>query len=486
MNNFRYLVPEISTLTTIQYLLYVLLFGILMLAILPFFLLIFYTHPSADDYCYANVFIQGDFWEDVIGEYMAWKGRYFGIFVTVLFHKSGSMIENYHYPLFLFLLMLFLGFYFFTRSVFEDNGPFIRTIICAFTLGVFYIVTMPKVSASLYWADGAFQYTVGSIFYLLSIASILKLYREEMSPTLPALLSSVFIFAAIGSTEFFMISLFTLVCLMFLYKFFILKQNQTAWLLVLAVTVASTLLLLLSPGNYIRSALQPAGGQFWLSITHSIYYGSATLGTWLARPLFWLLTILFIPVAIHLVYITRIRREANWIRLFLIFGLFLGQLWVSFFATWWAGATHPPGRALNSIYLIFLVGWFMFILEFVAVFARVRPLVCVESIFTVPVKIFMIITTSLFAILLVTQTHVPDAYSALFGPAKEYDHIMKSRYAYIDQARSASPDRKLSLSVQSVEDSPRILVFSDLSRDKMKWPNGCYATYFGLSAIDIK
>jgi len=47
---------------------------------------------------------------------------------------------------------------------------------------------MPDVSASLYWADGAFQYQVGSIFYLLAIASILRLYREHESTALPALL----------------------------------------------------------------------------------------------------------------------------------------------------------------------------------------------------------------------------------------------------------------------------------------------------------
>jgi len=112
MTILRNLVPETSTLTTIQNTLYVILLVLLMVAIIPFFLLIFYAHPSADDYSYANVFLTGDFWERIVGEYKAWKGRYFGIFVTVSFHKSGNMLENYHYPLFLFLTLLFIAFYF--------------------------------------------------------------------------------------------------------------------------------------------------------------------------------------------------------------------------------------------------------------------------------------------------------------------------------------------------------------------------------------
>lgn len=446
-------------------------------------MLIFYAHPSADDYCYANVFIRGNFWDDIIGEYMAWKGRYFGIFVTVLFHKSGSMIENYHYPLLLSLTLLFISFYYFVRSAFEENGPFIRIFFCAFTLGAYYIVSMPDVSASLYWADGAFQYQAGSIFYLLAMASILRLYREHKFPALPAVLSVIFIFFAIGSTEIFMVSLLSLVGLIFLYKFFILKQNRITWSIVLAVTIASTSILVLSPGNAIRMELFPNSGQFWFSISRSIYYGVPTLGTWLSRPLFWLLTILFIPVVLHLVYISRIRKDANWIRLILILALLLGQIWVSFFASWWGTGSHPQGRTQNTIYLVFLVGWFIFILEFVAVLTKERKLVYIDSLFSVPVRFLMIIATFSFGLLLVTKSHVPEAYLALAGPAQEYDRIMKSHYAYIEQKQLEAGNRNISLSLQLIENAPRILVFSDITRDKKNWRNSCFAKYFGLSTV---
>ncbi|MFV1977083.1 MAG: DUF6056 family protein, partial [Candidatus Scalindua sp.] len=427
------------------------------------------------------------FWDDIIGEYMAWKGRYFGIFVTVLFHRSGSMIENYPYPLFLFLVLLFGAFIYFVRSAFEEKVSAIRLLFSALALGVFYIITIPKASASLYWADGAFQYHVGSIFYLLAIAALFKLFRERQSPLLPTLLSIFFIFAAIGSTEIFMVALFSLVSLIFLYKFFFLQENRIAWSVVLAVTIISTLILVLSPGNAIRMDLQPLSGQFWFALGHSFYYGIETIWLWLSRPLFLLFTILFIPVALHLVFISGIRRKASWIRLGLMLALLLGQMWVSFFATWWAGATHPPGRTQNTIYLVFLLGWFMFILEFVAVLSKQRKLVYVESLFSKPVRIAIIIVTFTTGFYIVTDTYVSEAYKALAGSAKNYDRVMNSRYAYIElQKKLSSNSRKLSVRLESIENPPRILVFSDISRNKKDWPNTCVATYFGIATVERK
>ena len=102
-----------SSLYTLQNMLYVVLFVLLIVAIIPFFLLTFYAHPSADDFSYAAAYRSGPFWDHVVGEYLTWKGRYFAIFVTVLFHQSGDLVVNYKYPLLLFLTLLFFAFYYF-------------------------------------------------------------------------------------------------------------------------------------------------------------------------------------------------------------------------------------------------------------------------------------------------------------------------------------------------------------------------------------
>jgi hypothetical protein len=98
----------------------------------------------------------------------------------------------------------------------------------------------------------------------------------------------------------------------------------------------------------------------------------------------------------------------------------------------------------------------------------------------------MIIATCFSALLLVTKSHVPDAYYDLAGPARAYDQQMKSRYAYIENEKSKANNGKLSLSVKLLENSPRILVYSEISRDRKDWRNNCFARYFGLNSVATK
>jgi hypothetical protein len=447
MDALRNFLPWNNTLYTLQNLLYLVLFVLLVAAIIPFFLLTFYAHPSADDFSYAASYRSGDFWNHVVGEYLTWKGRYFAIFVTVFFHQSGDMIANYKYPLLINLTLIFFALYYLVRSVFEEKASFQQTLFCTLALGVFYIITLPKVSAALYWADGAFQYQVGSIVYILALGSLLRLYREVDAPFLSTLTSVLFIFAAIGSTEIFMISLSTLVGLIFLYKFFIEKQNRLPWSVVLAVTATSSALLLFAPGNALRMQFQPENNQqFWFSIGRSLFHGGEALVNWAGNPTLWFLSILFIPVALYLIYIKGVKKDASWARFFLVLALLLGQIWVCFFATWWAGATPAPWRTLNVIYLIFLVGWFFLLFELIAVLSMDRKLVYIDRIFSIPSRLLMMVSIITLSVLLVGKSHMRDAYSALLGSAAAYDHFMKDRYAYIQQQKKeAGPGRHPSI-----------------------------------------
>ncbi len=484
MHALRKFLPWNNTLYTLQKVLYLVLFVLLILSIVPFFLLTLYAHPSADDFSYSVSFSDGDFWNHVVGEYLGWKGRYFAIFVTVMFHQSGDMIVNYKYPLLLNLALIFFALYFLVRTVFEEQASFRQTIFCTLAIGVFYIISLPKVSAALFWADGAFQYQVGSIFYLLALASLLRLYRDVNHPLLPTFFSVLFIFAAIGSTEIFMISLSSLVGLIFLYKFFILNQNRMQWSVVLAVTAISSALLVLAPGNAIRMQLASEDSQqFWFSLSRGIFHGGEALSHWMSHPVLWFLSILFIPVALYLIYIKGIRKDANWTRLFLILALLLGQFLVCFFATWWAGATPAPWRTLNVIYLIFLIGWFILLFELIAIVSKNRKLVYIDSIFSIPTRLLMMTSVILLSVFLVSKTHVRDAYSDVFYGAEAYDHFMKERYASIEKQKMSALPKKAAVIVESNKKPPRVLIYTDISRDKTDWRNNGYAKYFGLKSI---
>jgi hypothetical protein len=476
-----------NTLSLVQRFLYGAVFIVLLISIVPFFQLVFYAHPSADDYCYANVFAKGGFWDRVVGEYMGWKGRYFGIFITVLFHQSGDMISNYAVALFIMPIFLGLAFYLFFLSAYENKGSFIQVTGSALAIAVFYIASLPKVSSFLYWADAAFQYQVGSIFFLLALASIISMYRQSEPGKALLIITAAFIFAAIGSTEIFMISLSSLVGLIFIQKFFILKEAKAAWTVILLVAIGSSLLVVLSPGNAVRMEItQESTGDLWYSVRHSLYFAGHTAQSWLSQPLLWLLTILFIPVALKLVYIKQIRQGASWTRLLLMILLITGQIWLSFFATWWAGAISPPGRALNAIYLVFLTGWFLSILEFVAVIAHTRQLPYVERVFSVPVRLVLIMASVSFIFMLLTRSHVPDAYAAINGEAQQYDIEMSNRYQIIKAEQARQGSKRIDIAFDKIDSQPDILVFSGISHNEKDWRNNCFARYYELKSVDVK
>lgn len=461
---------------------YLLLLAALVASVLPFFALIQYAHPSADDFCYAADLGHGDLWHDIKGEYLGWKGRYSAIFLTAVYHQAGGMLATYSYALALYLAALVAALYAFVASLTEYSGSRLRTLFLTLGLGALYLGTMPKVPATVYWLDGAFQYQTGSIFVLLALAALLNLYRTGSGRA--AALSCVCIFLATGATETAMITLVAVVGLAAFHRMYLEARDRLPWALVMTVTAASSALLVLAPGNFVRAEFaSPDAGRFWYSFSHAWFHGGITLVSWLANPALWLATAAFIPAALRMVHLHDIKKDASWRRLALLVVLVPGLTWVFFFALWWAAATNPPGRMLNLAYLLFLCGWFAVVLELTAVLARRGALVLVEELFPAPLRLASLAAVVLFAALLLTRTHVPTAYADLLYRAPAYERTMNDRYATIARAREQAGSGPLALNLPAVADAPRLLMYSDIQPGRGNWRNSCFARYFGLDSV---
>jgi len=343
---------------------------------------------------------------------------------------------------------------------------------------------MPKPSASLYWADGAFQYQVGSIFGLLSIAALLKMYRGHRTGWF-TVMSCVLVFAGVGASEIIMVALSGTVGLMFLQRVFVARKDRAAWLAVLLVTALSCALVVFSPGNEVRLALQPAERQqIWFSIARALFYGTGTIVGWARDPGFWLLTIFFVPLALRLTYLERARQDASWMRFGFILLLLVSQVWVSFFVTWWGSATSPAARTLNTVYLVFLAGWLVALLELVAVLIRYRPLPYTATVFTLPLRLGMFLLPPMLVWVMLVNSHIIPAYDDLFHRAAEFDRVMKGRYQDIRQLRAAWQGKgRPNAILESLKYPPRILVFTDISSERNDWRNSCFSQYFDLSSV---
>lgn len=460
-----------------------LLFVLLAAVVIPFFLLTQYAHPSADDFCYASLFRREGFWNHIKGEYLGWKGRYTAIFFTAAYHKAGGMLATYGWGLLLLLTSFCLAIYFFVHSLIETAAPRIRTLFLAAGLAALYLGTMPKVPAGLYWIDGAFQYQLGNIFLLLSFAALFNLHRTGKSAS--AWLACFCVFLAIGTTELAMITLVALVAILAFNRIAIHGRHRLPWSAVAVVTVLSTALLLLAPGNAVRAEhASPDAGQFWYSFSHAWFHSGRVLASWLANPGLWLATAVFLPAALRLVYLDGIRKDANWSRFLVILCLVPALIWSYFFGLWWAAATNPPGRALNLIYLVFLVGWFAGALELVGAIALHRRLAYTEEVFPAPLRLASLAITMLFAGFLILQSHVRTALGDLLYRAPEYDRMMQDRYARIAlQLESPDNDGRPTMSFAAVTDPPQVLMYTDIQADPGNWRNGCFARYFGLKSV---
>ncbi len=455
---------------------------LLLAAVAPFLLLAQYAHPGADDFCYAALFRPDGFWEHVKGEYLGWKGRYSAIFFTVAYHQAGDMLATYGVALMILFLLFLAAGYAFVRAITETAPTRPGTVLLALGFTALFLGTMPKVSAGLYWIDGALQYQLGGILLMASAAALLTFHRTGAKGA--AWLACLCIFLAVGTTELVMITLVALVGVLAFSQAVAQRRQRLTWLVIAAVTILSAALLLLAPGNAVRAEhASPDTGQFWYAFSHAAYHAGVTLASWLAQPVLWLATAAFVPAALRLVYLSGARKDSSWPRFLVILCLVPGLIWLSFFGLWWAAATNPPGRALNLIYLVFLAGWFAGVLELVGIAARRRPLAFTESVFPAPLRLMSAAVPVLFAGFLLLHGQARTAYGDLLFRAPEYDRVMQDRYASIVREKAAGGENgKPAMTFEAVASPPRVLMYTDIQEDHRNWRNTCFARYFGLGS----
>lgn len=461
---------------------YPVVFVLLLAAVLPFVILTHFAQPSADDFCYANLFRGANLWDGIRSEYLGWKGRYSSIFLTASFHQAGGMLLTYQYALYAFLAGLSVAIYTFVRALTEAAGTRMETAFLALGLGALYLGTMPRVPATLYWLDGAFQYQLAGIFVLLSLAALLTLYRSARP--LPALAACAFIFVAVGASEVAMMTLVAVVAVMSVNRMYVHGRDRLLWTAVIMVTLASSALLILAPGNYVREQYASDDAhRFWFSFSHAWYYAGLTLADWISSAGLWLATGAFVPVAMHLVYLQRVRRDASPLRLAVIAGLLAGLVWSYFFGLWWVAANNPPARMLNMIHLLFLAGWFTAVLELAAVVAARCVVPFTRAVFPVSFRLGALAAGLLLGVFLVAGGHARTAYADLAFRVPEYDRIMQDRYARIAVEKDRSGSGPPAVVLPRVPDPPRLLVYSDIQGNRGDWRNICFARYFGIDSV---
>ena len=465
------------------------LFGLLVFfAFFPFILLAFFNHPSADDFCYAVSFRDPDFkyfFSVVFDWYRRWNARYFSLTLLGAFYRYFDLIEAYKFvPLILFFGWLISGSIF-LKSIFHTTR--LPAIVAgALTFCIFYIVSMPDVSAGFYWANSALQYQTGNILSIVTLAGMVRIGTTR-SNNIYTPVTAILLFTVVGSSELHMAFMVILVTTLTIYIVFTGGARRGTWIFLLLVTLLSAALLILAPGNEGRGQHFVGRHQLWFSIGESAYHTGVWFLRWLGNPLLWLATLLNVLCLWswgfglkHSSY-QRLTRA----HIVIILPCWIVTLFACFFIAFWSMGVSLPGRALNVVYFIFLIGWFSLVTVGVKDIQTTRvvstsPLD--SSVIRQAIGVMAVIAT-IIGLLNANSFHT--AYVDLFQRAQRFDDIFEARYSAISRARIQN--RNLTVTVPGVKrtERPNTIMVDDITEDIRDFRNDCYAEYFGIPAIKV-
>jgi len=440
--------------------------------VIPFLLLAFYCHPSADDYWQTNIAIEKGIWQAYLEILQTWSGRYFTMMLTasnpLVFHSlAGYKIL----PVVFFLSFLGSSAYF-IRAVLSASR---WSTIWFLTLIIFalYLSFMPTVAQVFYWMSGVLHYQVAHIMFLILFGLLIRVtYKQQLSwPNW--FLAGVLIFLIAGSNEtvtgiqFFL--LFSLLCLNFLLN----GKINIKLIGLFLIAAFGTALLVLSPGNNVRIAAYPNHGQFWFSTFYATAISLNNTFNWLSLTPVLLLTILYIPFAFRMPAL-----PLAWQKLHPLWGwlLLAGTLFTGYFVSYWSKGDHAPPRVQDTIYLFFLFGWFLNIwitVQHLVQLGWAKPVLPQFVVY----GLILICSLSFFQR---ERSNIRNAYADIFsGRALHYNNAMLNRYKFLLENSCEVCE------IPAIQNVPKTIFFEEIPADTT-WKNRYFSKYFGKKLMIMK
>jgi hypothetical protein len=466
-----------------------LFFIIFFAGLLPFLILVFYNHPSADDYLWTAMIMQSSIWDFQVYNFYEWSGRYFSNFLVSLNPLVFHSLFGYQLAALIFLFS-FLGAVFYlirvlTSNIFNNIEQWLGSLI--FT--VLFLAYTPSPAELFYWFTGAAVYTSASILFLIFIACLFQYYqrsnRQEQTLSLKIIMI-VSIVLMMWANEIIIIGLggllFLIVCISIYYK----HPTRYFLIILLFIAVLSALTSVLAPGNVARAATMfPNKFNIDFTVSETFKKFAQTL-IWLKNAPLWIISLFFIPICAKLIKANALFRNHFYIHPIVSFVFWLGILCFAYFPIHLAtGLEGIAMRVRATNYLFFILGWFANLFIIVA-YLYSRPLFSsfIEKISTtyesfqkrlifIAIPLLLFFSYKFFS----TNSKVGKAWDDLLSSrAKTYDEKMKQRYDLLKNKNTGVP---------YIEEQPSTLYFADLEENPRDWKNRNCAIYFGVDSIKV-
>lgn len=446
---------------------------LLLSVLLPLLALSYFNHPSpADDYCYIDTVFKYSWLEAMNFYYSGWTGRYFGIFLNhsnpLLFHSiTGFKVIP---------VVLFTGLLFALYNLFRHLTPTLSRIAHLGFAGVIfflYILKMASIVEGFYWMASFVTYTVPNIFTLLWVAVVLDWYRQDTKKLLLAILANFFVFAIIGSSETNLLIILLLIAALWFYKLVFHKKVDGLMISLLIVAAISSYFFFTAPGNQARLDGNPLSRNIVFSVVSSFKKLAFLSFDWtfktplLIFSLAWVIVLSKISVGARKYFSMPV-----WFAVLLYIGVLSAQIFPSYYGI----GIEPSARALNCVYLFFLIGWF-YVVGVIFHYIHQR--------YTGQFPLSFLRYGVLYSLLVISiafsffrSSNVKMIYTDLLkGKAAAFSRETEERYALIQNSKDPI------VYLPPIRTRPLSLYFDDITVNRDHWWNKCMAGYFGKEAI---
>jgi len=464
---------------------------ILLLLLLPFIILCYFIHPSADDLIYSfwyRISEQIGFWQYQTGNYKTWNGRFFSTILLTINPLVYNSFNGYKILPLLLLIIYYLCFYSLLNAFFIKIN-FLQKHFIALLFIVAYINIVPSVPETLYWMSASITYFLALSFKLLSVSFLLKFYNGNKNKFLNGFLSILMAVFAVGSNELSAFFMLLLSLFIVAYEFILYKNFNKFTLLFTSITLLFVLLVVVAPGNIYRTSLFGNHHNFLFSLQNSVLNFAKLNILILKNPSIFILFILTAIFSKELLNASGVLNKIEKIPLYLLFLISFSVVLFFYFVSAYSTGINPPMRLHNFIMNIYLI-----MLLILIIISSVKIQNCYKTKTEIPLVAKQILFL-LFIWFIISDFHkypgqniyiqsniVQSVYDLKYE-APLYDKELENRYLLIAKAKQ---NEQTSISVPCLKYKPRSIFFVDIKSDSTHWINWGHAKYFGLKTIWIE
>jgi hypothetical protein len=458
------------------------LLGVLLI-LSPWCFIAFFAHPIADDYCYANVSRTSFLFQEYCKQYMTWNGRY----SSNLFVLLNPILHNlFLYQLLSLFLLIFTWFsyFIFIKTLLKESQYSRWSGLISLTLVELYLFQMPSVAEGFYWYTGAITYQAANALALIYFAMLIQFARRQyfISKPLHLLLSGLLLVFIIGFNEtvlLFLAGMHWLLIVAILKNEAIRKEFSTVIVFLFLICVVAAGVVILAPGNAVRSSFFPGNHELMHSLMMGIFQTLRFSSDWISNLPFIGLSVLVFPLMKRLS-----TQDTLFARLFVCpigisTALLLLIVFAGVFPAYWNTRILGQYRTVNAAYFFFIPAWF-FNLGCWSRYIAERQI-------TFSFSMGKNARFLLFLLVVLAMAFTKNGYfittDLLYQKVNAFDSEMRMRNALMNAAANKGIQ---AIDLPPLKSKPNTLFVQDLNPDSMHWINTSYAAFFGMKTVVLK